>query len=344
MGVQITELLKPKEIRIEDLAGKIVVVDAFNMLYQFLTSIRMRDGSPLTDSSGNVTSHLQGLFNRTTALLAKNLKLVFVFDGQAPALKQQERERRKMIKQEAELRLRDAQAHEDVDAMKKYAPRTSRLTPEMIDEAKALLFGLGVPVVNAPSEGEAEAASLVKSGKAYAVVSQDTDSLLFGAPRIIRNLSISGKRKQANTLQYTTVSPELLELNTTLEQLGITHDQLIAMAMLVGTDYNVGGIKGIGPKNALKLVKKHQTDFEAMFTEVGWSQYFPIIWQEVFNTFKEIPTTTDVAFYWEQPNVEIVTNLLCTKHDFSRARVEETLNLLQIFAKQQVQKGLGDFF
>ena len=127
MGVAITELLEGKEISVQDLKGKILAVDAFNMLYQFLTTIRMQDGTPLRDSKGRVTSHLIGLFSRTTTLMTEGLRLVFVFDGEPPALKRQERERRHAVKQEALLKLKEATAREDVEEMKKYAGRTATL-------------------------------------------------------------------------------------------------------------------------------------------------------------------------------------------------------------------------
>jgi flap endonuclease-1 len=182
MGLAIKEILVSKEIDVGDLKGKVLAIDSFNLLYQFLTTIRGPDGSLLTDRSGNVTSHLVGLFSRTTNFMQQGLKPVFVFDGVAPLLKQQERERRAQIKQEAKREYEIAKEREDIEAMKKYASRTTKLTSEMIEDAKQLISMMGLPIVQAASEGEAQAAYIAKQKDAYACVSQDFDSLLYATP------------------------------------------------------------------------------------------------------------------------------------------------------------------
>src|SRR3989338_2847014 len=259
MGCAITELLTGKEITIESLSGKILAIDAHNMLYQFITSIKQRDGTPLLDQRGNITSHLTGLLSRTTSFMEKGLKLVFVFDGVPPKLKEEEKKRRADAKRTAGEQLEEARTRGDTEAMNRYQSRTHWLSDTMIAESKELIAALGIPIIQAPSEGEAQAAYLVSNGDAYAVVSQDADALIAGAERVIRNLSISGKRKKIRTLVYETVKPEMISLSETLNNLGITHEQLIILSILVGTDYNIGGVKGIGPKKALKLIKEHGT-------------------------------------------------------------------------------------
>ncbi|MBI2575169.1 flap endonuclease-1 [Candidatus Woesearchaeota archaeon] len=342
MGVQITEILKRHEIRIEDVENKTVIVDAPNHLYQFLTTIRARDGSPFTDSKGRVTSHLIGLFSRSTNLMRHGIRQVYVFDGKPPELKHKEIEKRKSIKEEAEAEYTKALKKGDTELMKKYAGRFSRLTGDMIAEAKRLLEALGIPYVDAPSEAEAQAAHMAKKGIGYAVASQDADSLLFGAPRLLRNLSITGRRKKAGTLSYAAVHPELILLEENLKELGISQKQLIALCMLVGTDYNPGGIKGIGPKKALELVKRHKEDFNTMFKEAKWSETFEEDWEEVFNTFTNIPVTDKYAAKWSQPDKTQLIALLCGEHDFAEERVETTMTGLA--KEQKNQKGLADFF
>lgn len=324
MGVKLTELLKIKEINFDDLKGKTVAIDASNHLYQFLSSIRERDGSLLKDSKGQVTSHLVGLFSRTTNLMQKNIKLVYVFDGKVPELKHAETARRKSIKIEAQKKYEDAAERQDVEEMKKYASRTSRLTPEMIAEAKKLLLALGIPIVQAPAEGEAQASYMTQKD-VYAIASQDADSLIFGAKRVIRNLSITGKKKMPGKLNYTDVSPELIILKENIEHLNITQDQLIALSILIGTDYNTGGIKGIGPKNALKLVKEYKTDFDAMFKHAKWDEHFGYSWKEVFDTIKNMPVTDDYSLNWGKINKDEVVKLLVHEHDFSLERVNSSL-------------------
>src|SRR3989344_3054403 len=286
MGVALTELLLIKEIDLEFLKNKTLVVDAPMWLYQFLSSIRQRDGSLLTDSKGKVTSHLMGLLSRITNLTQQGIKLAFVFDGEPPKLKHLTLEKRKEIKLEAERNLEKAKEKDDIELMKKYAARTSRLTEEMIDEAKKLIEAFGIPAMYAPSEAEAQASFMVKNNDAFAIATNDADALLFEAPKITRNVSMAGKKKKINKLSYETINPDLIVLADNLKHLGISQEQLIALAMLIGTDYNSGGIKGIGPKTALKMVKEHGNNLDRMFNEAKWNEFFDFSWQEVFDSFR----------------------------------------------------------
>jgi len=339
MGLSVRDIVISKETEISELQGRVLAVDSFNLLYQFITTIRQRDGSLLTDSNGAVTSHLTGLFSRTANLLQKGLKLIFVFDGEAPDLKAEERKRRADIKKEAQREYEIAKDRGDLEDMKKFASRTSRLTSEMIEEAKKLVSAFGCPVVQAPSEGEAQAAYMTKKGDAYATVSQDFDTLLHGTPRLIRNLSVAGKRKRTGKVGFTTVKPEIITLSENLNKLGIDIDQLIALSMLVGTDYNRGGIKGIGQKRALEIVKKHGKDFDALFSEVEWDKHNDQGWNVVYYLIKKMPVTDDYDLTWNPVNKKAIIELLCDKHDFSKERVDTTLEKFETD-----QKGLGDFF
>lgn len=344
MGVALKDLFVTKDIELAELKDKILAVDSYNLLYQFLTTIRGRDGSLLMDSKGNITSHLVGLFSRTTKLMQQGLKLVFIFDGTPPKLKEKERERRKELKIEAEKEYEKAVKKEDIEAMKKYASRMTRLTPNIIKEAKKVMEALGLPIVDAPSEGEAQAAFMAKKGDAYAIVSQDFDSLIHAAPRLVRNLSIAGKRKKTNKLDYETIKPELINLSENLNKLGIDQEQLIALAMLVGTDYNIGGVKGIGPKKAFELVKKYEKNFDALFKDVKWNDYFEFPWTEVYYLIKKMPVTENYKLQWKDIDKEKLTNLLVDKHDFSEERVNNTIKKLIGEKESKKQKGLQDFF
>jgi flap endonuclease-1 len=343
MGVQITELLNPKEVKLEELKNKTFAVDTFNLLYQFLSSIRQADGSLLTDSKGRVTSHLTGLFNRITKLMSYNMRFVFCFDGVVPDLKIAERKRRKGLKAEAERKYEEAKQAEDLEEMKKYAARTSRLTPEMVEDAKELIRALGQCIVEAPSEGEAQASFIAKNGDADYVVSQDADCLMFGAPRIVKNLTISQKRKRPGAYAFDEITPEIISLRDILHELEIGQDQLIILSILIGTDYNIGGIKGIGPKKALALIKKHGDDFEKIFEEAKWSESFEIPWKEVYDTIKEMKVARDYKLKWEPLDKEKVLKVLVEEHDFNKERVESTLAKLEQSGERK-QKGLGDFF
>jgi flap endonuclease-1 len=343
MGLAITEILTPKTISAEDLRNKTLAVDTYNLLYQFLSSIRQADGSLLVDSKGRVTSHLTGLFNRITRLMGYNMKFIFCFDGQVPELKHKERERRKEVKIESQKKYEEAAKEENLEDMKKFAARTSRLTSEMIEDAKELIRALGQCIVEAPSEGEAQASFIVKKGDADFVLSQDADCFMFCAPKLVKNLTISGKRKKPGAYAYDEVLPEVILLSEVLKELDIDQDQLIILGILVGTDYNIGGIKGIGPKKALALIKKHKHDYEAMFQEAKWDEHFDVSWKEVFNLIKNMKVSDNYQLKWEPVNKEKLIELLVDEHDFSRERVDNSLAKLEESTERK-QKGLGDFF
>jgi flap endonuclease-1 len=343
MGTNIREIVLKKEIGFGELNGKILVVDSYNIIYQFLSSIRQMDGSPLRDSKGNVTSHLSGLFGRTTRLMSYGMKLAFAFDGKPPEMKMGEINRRVELKQVAEERFKIAEKEENLEEMKKYAARTSRLTKEMVEEAKELIGALGCPIIQAPSEGEAQGAFMVKQGDAYAVVSEDYDSLLFGCPRVIKNLTITARKKQKNRLSYDKTEPSIINLGENLREWGITQDQLIVLSILVGTDFNPGGIKGIGQKKALKLVKEYGSDYERLFEELKIDHEIDFEWRKVFDTIKDMPAEKDYWLVWKGINKERVKEILVNRHEFSLERVELTIAKLDADKKTRQQKGLGEF-
>ncbi len=344
MGVKIFDIIPTKEILLKELNNKVIVIDGNLNLYQFLSSIRQRDGSLLRDSHGNVTSHLSGLFNRTTRLMQQGIKVCYVFDGKAPKLKEQEQKRRRELKEAATKKYEDAAKEENLEEMRKYASRTSRLTKEMVEEAKQLLGALGLPVVQAPSEGEAQASKIVSNNHAFAVGSQDADCLMFGATRLIKNLTINTARKTPNKLAFTQINPELVELQEVLTTLEVNPDQLIALSMLIGTDFNPGGIPGVGPKHALKHIKKYTVDFDTMFKELGWEKHFTYPWEEVFDTIKNIPTTNDYTLKWQALEQDKIIDILCTQHDFSAERVTSQLEKLTKLNEANKQTGLNAWF
>lgn len=338
MGVKLTDLLIRKNISFDSLRGKVMAVDASIFLYQFLTTIRQRDGSLLTDSNGKVTSHLIGLFSRTANFLSRGIKPVYVFDGKPPEFKHLTNNLRKKAKEEALKKYEGAIEKGYLDEAKKFASRTSLLTREMVDEAKKLLNFMGVPVVQAPSEGEAQASFIVKRGDAFAVASQDEDCLMFGSPLLVRNLSVTLKKKVKGKLIYQSTEPELIILSDVLSHLGISQDKLIVLGILVGTDYNPKGVKGIGPKKALTLVKKFD-DFDELFKSVDWD--FDFSWRDIFDVIKNMNVSSDYSIDFGKVDADSIKSLLCGEHDFSQERVESTLKLI---SKVSLQKGLSDFF
>jgi flap endonuclease-1 len=327
VGVDIRDLLLPykKTVGWETLAG-VAAVDAHNALYQFLSIIRQPDGTPLMDSRGRVTSHLSGILFRVLNFLELGIRPVFVFDGTPPDLKGETIAERKEIRREAGEKWQAALAKGEVAEARKHAQASSRVDEFVISSSKELLGLLGIPWVQAPSEGEAQAAHMVAKGDATYAVSQDYDLLLFGAPTLVRNLTVSGKRKvRGRTI---TVSPEKLLLKEVLEGLTLTREQLIEIGILVGTDFNEG-IKGIGPKKAIQIVS------EGKFDETLKEKLRDFDPAPVMEFFVKPPVTEDYSVAWKPVNADGVTKMLCDNFDFSRDRVNSALEKVRITAGQK---------
>lgn len=346
MGLNIKEIIPRKEIQISDLKGKIVCVDAFNTLYQFLSTIRQIDGTPLMDNKKRITSHLSGIFYRNISLIEQGIKLIYVFDGEAPELKAKTYKKRENGRELAKSRYEEAKQKEDLIAMKRYSGQLIRLNNEMIKESKELLKAMGIIVVQAPSEGEAEAAYLCKvKENVYASVSQDYDSLLFGAPKLIRNLTLARKRKTFSG--WKEVKPELIELENVLNSLEINLDQLICLGILIGTDYNPKGIPGIGQKRALQIVQKHKQpvlifkNVEEQIMNLPEKDKFD--WKEIFELFHK-HKVIDADFKFGKTNEKKIRNILIKEHNFSEKRVEKQLERLRKIKDAQKQKGLDKWF
>lgn len=337
MGVQIKDILEYEEIELGMISNKKIAIDSFNMLYQFLASIRQSDGNPLTDSKGNVTSHLKGLFNRCVYFKKNNVKAIFVFDGKAPKLKEKERELRQKKKMEADKKYREALDMGLMEDAKKYSLGLNKLDEEMVNESKDLIRAFGFPVIEAPSEGEAQASKFVEKGLVFAVASQDFDSLLFGAKHLIRNLSVSARRKVPGSSAYRDVSIEYFDLEKNLKKLNISRDELIIVAILCGTDFNPGGIKGIGPKKALKLVKEFRDKWNELFNNLGWFDYFDYPWIEVYNTFKKMPVDDIDSFDFSDMKRDEVKRILMGK-DFEESMLDRSLSQIKTV------KTLDNFF
>ncbi|EHP69311.1 flap structure-specific endonuclease [Metallosphaera yellowstonensis MK1] len=281
------------------------------------------------DRKGRVTSHLNGVFYRTVNLIEEGVIPVYVFDGKPPELKMEELENRRRLKEEAERKLVKAKELGKLEEMRKYSQMSSRLTKGMAEESKELLSRMGVPIVNAPSEGEAEAAYLNYKNITFAAASQDYDSLLFGAKRLIRNLTITGKRKLPNKDVYVEIKPEMIELDELLRKLGLTREQLIDVAILIGTDYNPDGIKGIGPKTAYKLIRTYKSieaiDRRELNPELIYFDYKKI--REIFLKPEVVEPSESLEL--RDPDKEKVTDMLVGEYDFNEERVKNALARLE---------------
>ena len=342
MGVDLGDLFKKEQCTYKDFRDRIVVIDAYNVLHQFLSIIRSRDGTPLKDSHGNITSHLSGLLYRTANLIEAKIRPVYVFDGKPHPLKARVIEQRKRRRLQAEKAWKEALEKGDIETAKKKAQQTSRVTDEIVEQSKELLDALGIPYVQAPSEGESQASYMVKKGDAYAVGSQDFDCLLFGSPLLIRNLTSSGRRKLPNKKAYVKVTPELIRLKPGLSSLNILQKQLIDMAILIGTDFNEG-IKGYGPKKSLNLIKK-AGNVENALALIG-GEDIPTIEEikEIRKIFLKPKVTDEYALSWSKPDNEAVLQILCDRHQFTRERMEPVLEKFSTIENMLKQKNLFDF-
>jgi len=327
VGVNLRDLVPKTIVKLEDLGGKSIAIDAYNALYQFLAIIRQPDGTPLKDSTGKVTSHLSGLLYRTSNLVELGIKPIYVFDGTPPALKETEIRRRAKVKQAAQVQYERALKEGKIQEARMYAQATSRLKDYMEEDSKKLLELMGIPWVQAPSEGEAQAAHLTKRGDADLCASQDYDSLLFGAPKLVRNVTISGRRRLPSKNISIEVVPEIVELDQVLKECGITYEQLVDVGILIGTDYNPDGIEGLGPKTALKMIKEHGT-LENALPHLKNAE-FPAEPQRIREIFLNPNVTDNYRVEWKEPDIEGVINFICRERDFSEERVRKSLERMQ---------------
>ena len=326
MGVNLRELITGREIGWGELRGKVIAVDALNTLYQFLSTIRQPDGTPLMDANGKITSHITGLFYRTVRIYENGVKPCYVFDGKPPELKGRELADRKGKKLRAEEKWREAKERGDLEEARKQASRTSRFTKEMLEDSKSLIEAMGIPQVQAPSEGEAQCAHMCRKGDVYATGSQDYDSLLTGSPLLVKNMTMQEK-----------FSLERISLEENLNQLKLTRGELVDVAILVGTDFNRGGVRGIGPKKGYKIVR-----------EGNMSEYREALGEKyamIRKLFLEPKTTDDYELAWKQPDPEAIRKILVDEHGFSEMRVDRGIKRLgEAYTQNVTQSSLNQWF
>ena len=328
MGVKFKDIVSPEEISLKDLEGRTVAIDAYNTIYQFLSGIRQRDGSPLMDQNGNVTSHLSGILYRTASIVDKGIKPIYVFDGDSSEHKAKTLEQRRAIKEEAMEKWEEAKAAGNIEEARQFAIRTSRMSPYILESSKKLLDYMGIPYVQSEGEGEAQGAYMVEQGDAWAVASQDYDCLLFGAPRIVRNLTLSGG---LSNLEY-------LELEKVLNEIDLTREQLIDVALMVGTDFNEG-IHGIGAKTGLKLIRNNS--LEDILVQKGITEV-EVEPDELRDIFLKHDVNTDYEIKFKSAKKDKLVEFMCEEHGFSESRV---LNVTEKLKKlSSTQKSLEDWF
>ncbi len=327
MGVKFTDIVETEKIEFKYLENRSVAIDAYNTLYQFLSGIRQRNGTPLMDENGNITSHLSGILYRTSSIVEKGIKPIFVFDGKHSDFKSETVEKRREIREESEKEWKKALEEGDEEKARKFAMRSSKLSPYIIESSKKLLELLGIPYVQANCEGEAQASYMVQNGDAWAVASQDYDCLLFGSPRTVRNMTISGGLSKL----------EFMNLKKILNNLELTREQLIDVAILVGTDFNPG-VKGIGAKTGLKLIKKNT--LEEILKNKGITPSVDL--DTLRNIFLTHEVNTDYDIKWKKVDYDGLIDFMCNEHSFSENRVINSADKLKKLSSSQ--RSLEDWF
>src|SRR4030065_542469 len=264
------------------------------------------------------------------------IKPIYVFDGAPPVFKREEIGGRRQVKVEAAVHYEKAVVKGDRREMRMFAQATTSMKDYMKEDSQRLLELMGLPWIQAPSEGEAQAAHMTRNGETDYCASQDYDSLLFGAPLLLRNVTISGRRKLPSKNVYVDIVPEVIALDSVLKQCEITYEQLIDVGILIGTDFNPDGIKGLGPKTALKLIKEHGT-LENALPHIKNAE-FPHPPESIREIFLHPDVRDDYTLAWKEPDVEGIVNFLVRETAFPEHRVRKATEKMQQGASKQKGK------
>ncbi|PRQ42543.1 putative spleen exonuclease [Rosa chinensis] len=328
-----------KEQKFESYFGRKIAIDASMSIYQFLIVVGRTGTEMLTNEAGEVTSHLQGMFSRTIRLLEAGIKPVYVFDGKPPELKSQELAKRYSKRVDATQDLAMAVESGTKEDIEKFSKRTVKVTKQHNEDCRRLLRLMGVPVIEAPSEAEAQCAVLCKAGKVYAVASEDMDSLTFGAPKFLRHLMDPSSRK---------IPVMEFDVAKVLEELNLTMDQFIDLCILSGCDY-CDSIRGIGGQTALKLIRQHGS-IESILENINKERYqIPDNWpyQEARQLFKVPVALTDdeqLELKWTAPDEDGLISFLVNENGFNSDRVTKAIEKIKAAKNKSSQGRLESFF
>lgn len=330
-----------KEHDIKNYMGRTVAVDASMFLYQFLVAVRSDGpGGIFTNASGDVTSHLIGMFYRTIRMRENGIKCCYVFDGKPPQMKSGELEERRKRREEAKKKMEEAKNADNAEEEAKYERRLVKVSKQHVADTKTLLSLMGVPYVEASCEAEATCAELCKKGKVWATATEDMDALTFGTVRLLRGLHHSEARKQP---------VREFNLQKALEGLELTMEQFIDMCILCGCDYT-SSIRGIGPKSSLKLMKEHGS-IENILENLDSKKYKPP--QDFLQQYKQarqmftdadVTDVSNIQLKWREPNEEGLIDFLCTQKEFNIDRVKKGVQRLQKAKAKSSQRRLDMFF
>jgi flap endonuclease-1 len=366
-----------REVPLQSLNGRKIAIDASMAIYQFLIAVRSNSGgggsvaaTMLTNAEGETTSHIQGMFNRTIRYMTEGIRPVFIFDGKPPSLKSGELLKRREKRIQAERGLREAQETGDVEEEEKHSKRLVRAGQKENDDCKKLLKLMGIPVLTAPCEAEAQAASLAREGLVYAAGTEDMDALTFQTPILVRKLTFANASK--SMLQTITYSKAL-------EGLQLSHDEFVDLCILLGCDY-CDSIRGVGPKTALKLIREHK-NIETILQNINTEKYkipddwlppsrkrfkteentddeqekdeeepdedeFEPVYVQARRLFNEHEVTKSPTLKWTDCQPEPLTKFLVDDMGFNPDRVKSSIEKLQkaVKATSKPQSRMDSFF
>jgi flap endonuclease-1 len=339
MGVDISDIVARHPTTLKDHRGSTVAIDSYNVIYQFLSNIRQPNGTPLMDSQGRITSHISGLFYRSVTFMENGIRPVYVFDGKPSSLKDQTITERKLMKEKHIAELEEARQLGEEERVRSLSSRINYITREIIDDSVRLLKLMGIPVIMAPSEGEAQASMLNRIGLVNGVVSQDYDCLLFGAKIVLRNFVSSGRRKIPGKNFYVNIAPEYLDLEETLRMNAITQEQLIAIGIMVGTDFNKG-LDRVGAKTALNLIRKYGSIKDVLKAKGADIERL----DEIIDLFLNPPSVEKPEIRFDKPDQASLIRYLCEERSFSEERILPYVEKIRDFAGTKAQSRLESFF
>ncbi|KAL6730597.1 hypothetical protein Aduo_001560 [Ancylostoma duodenale] len=330
----------PNAIKLNEMKsyfGRKVAIDASMCLYQFLIAVR-QDGSQLQSESGETTSHLMGMFYRTIRMIDNGVKPCYVFDGKPPDMKSGELEKRSEKRAEAEKALTEAKERGDTEAVDKFERRLVKVTKEQNADVKRLLGLMGVPVVEAPCEAEAQCAALVKAKKVYGTATEDMDALTFGSDVLLRHMTFSEAKK---------MPIKEFSLSRILTDFDMTKEQFIDLCILLGCDY-CESIRGVGPKKAFELIKSYG-DIETILENIDHKKYPPPEnWpykraRELFMN-PEVADCENINLVWKEPDVDGIMKFMCEEKNFNEERIKSAIAKMQKGRSTATQGRIDAFF
>lgn len=332
-----------KEHELKSYFGRKVAIDASMSIYQFLVAVRSGVDN-LTNDAGEVTSHLSGLFYRTVRLLELGIKPAYVFDGKPPPMKGGELAKRAAMKAMHSEAAAKAKEEGDIEKEEKFSRRVNKVTAEMITGCKTLLRLMGVPVIEAPCEAEAQCAEMCKHDLVYATASEDMDALTFGTPRLLRQLWAGA----TTAAEKKGTRPREFGLAVALEDLDLSMEQFVDLCILCGCDY-VDGIRGIGPTTALNLVRQHG-DLEKIVTTLRTNPKhavpddYPVpTLREMF--FKpEVTPASEISLKWAEPDTEGLIKFMVSENQFDEDKIRSGIKRIAESKKVSNQGRLDAFF